>query len=186
MFIFEYFKAIWYIFPFWYVVPRKIWQPWQRLRRTSKLTGVERVELELCKRIRHLRQHSVRQKTVAHTSLENTQDKEVGVVITIFCDFGNFTSVWAKTGHFFFSCLFSVNSIRHIEYFKAEYRHRFRRPKVLKTLANEKFVLKKFQRRKMYTTTLAPKISIKGQLGVTRNVSEKEQNAPNAPNNELC
>jgi hypothetical protein len=34
--------------------------------------------------------------------------------------------VWAKTGHFFFSCLFSVNSIRHIEYFKAEYRHRFR------------------------------------------------------------
>jgi hypothetical protein len=23
-----YFVVIWYIFPFWYVVPRKIWQPW--------------------------------------------------------------------------------------------------------------------------------------------------------------
>jgi hypothetical protein len=26
-----YFVVIWYIFPFWYFVPRKIWQPW-RLR----------------------------------------------------------------------------------------------------------------------------------------------------------
>jgi hypothetical protein len=24
----EYFMVIWYIFPFWYVLPRKIWQPW--------------------------------------------------------------------------------------------------------------------------------------------------------------
>jgi hypothetical protein len=26
------FVAIWYIFPFWYVVRRKIWQPWSLLR----------------------------------------------------------------------------------------------------------------------------------------------------------
>jgi hypothetical protein len=25
---FGYVMVIWYIFPFWYVAPRKIWQPW--------------------------------------------------------------------------------------------------------------------------------------------------------------